>query len=232
MCISGYSSIQIDSNTLLFHLATGSPNMPIITIAGYKGGICKSTTAIAVASLLSAEGKTLVIDGDPNRSASVWAREGKLPFAVVGEREAAKVMRSESFEWIVIDTAARPSKAEIEELARGCDLLISPCPPDMLSLDALVLMAQDLPQETNWRVLISAVPPHPQTDGNDLREALTAKGYPTFKQGIRFYKAYKNAVTEGVPIQKTKGGKIGWRDWQTLKPEILKAIVKPSSAKS
>jgi chromosome partitioning protein len=174
--------------------------MPIITIAGYKGGICKSTMAIAVASLLSAEGRTLVIDGDPNRSASVWAREGKLPFTVAGEREAAN--------------------------------LISPCPPDMLSLDALGLMAQDLPKDTNGSVLISAIPPPPQTDGHDLRDALIAKGYPTFKQGIRFDKAYKNAVTEGLPIQKTKGGKIGWRDRQTLKPEILKAVAKPSSAKT
>ncbi|NJM20518.1 MAG: ParA family protein [Richelia sp. RM2_1_2] len=65
-------------------------------------------------------------------------------------------MRKQRFEFIIFDTPARPAEAEVEELARGCDLLIIPTPPDLLGIDAMALMAKSLPPETNWRVLLTA----------------------------------------------------------------------------
>ena len=45
---------------------------------------------------------------------------------------------SPKFEHIVIDTAARPDKHELEALADGCDLLVLPTSPDALSIDAML----------------------------------------------------------------------------------------------
>ena len=198
--------------------------MPIVSLSSFKGGVAKTTSAICLASLFCEDGTTLVIDADPNRSATTWARPGGLPFQVCGEKEAAKLMRSQSFDYIIFDTPARPNDVEVEELARGCDLLIVPTPPDLLSMDAMALMAKSLPEDTNWRVLLTMVPPPPQKDGIEAMEALKTQGYPVFSRGIRLYKVYKDAVTLGVPVYKVKGGKVAWRDWTELKNEVIQAI--------
>jgi chromosome partitioning protein len=198
--------------------------MPIISLSSFKGGVAKTTSAICLASLFCEDGATLVIDADPNRSATTWARPGGLPFQVCGEKEAAKLMRQHSFDFIIFDTPARPNDVEVEELARGCDLLVVPTPPDLLSMDAMALMAKSLPPDTNWRVLLTMVPPPPQKDGMEAMEALLAQGYPVLSRGIRFYKAYKDAVTLGVPVYKVRGGKVAWRDWTEVKNEVVRAI--------
>jgi len=198
--------------------------MPIISLSSYKGGVSKTTSAIHVASLFCGDGQTLVIDSDPNRSASTWARPGGLPFQVCGEKEAAKLMRSQKFEFIIFDTPARPNDLEVEDLAKGCDLLIVPTPPDILGMDAMALMAKALPTDINWKVLLSMIPPPPQKDGLEAMEVLKKQRYPVFKQGIRLYKAYKDAVAAGVPVHKVRGGKVGWQDWINLKNELIQAL--------
>ena len=41
-----------------------------ITVASYKGGVGKTTTAVHLAAYLQTLAATLLIDGDPNRSAT------------------------------------------------------------------------------------------------------------------------------------------------------------------
>jgi chromosome partitioning protein len=94
----------------------------LITVAGFKGGVGKTTTAVHLGCYFSRFGSTLLVDGDPNRSATGWAKRGNLPFKVVDLMQAA--LYSPKFEYIVIDTAARPDKNELEALADGCDLLV------------------------------------------------------------------------------------------------------------
>jgi len=198
--------------------------MPIISVASFKGGVAKTTTSIALGCLFSNDGSALVIDSDPNRNASLWGRSAQLPCTVCTDKEAPRLMRSKQFDWLVIDTQARPSPTEMEELANGCDLLIIPCPPDSLSISTTQQVIKALPPKTNYQILITMIPPPPQSDGAEALEALKAKGFPVFTRGIRSRKVYKNAVTEGKEIKKVKGGGIAWRDWTELKPEILKAL--------
>jgi len=55
----------------------------IVTIASFKGGVGKTTTALHLAAYLQTKAPTLLVDGDLNRSALDWAARGSLPFKVV-----------------------------------------------------------------------------------------------------------------------------------------------------
>src|SRR5205085_8173827 len=100
---------------------------------------------------------TLLIDGDPNRSATGWNKRGALPFRVVDERQAARFARD--YEHIVIDTQARPSLEDLEALVDGCDLLVIPTTPDALALDALILTVEALRtlKADRYRVLLTMI---------------------------------------------------------------------------
>ena len=87
--------------------------MKIITVTGYKGGIGKSTTAVHVATYFSNLGKTVLVDGDPNRTAINWGERGSFPFLLADERRAMKMISGADF--IIIDTPARPHSDDLQE---------------------------------------------------------------------------------------------------------------------
>ncbi|MDG3008470.1 ParA family protein [Paludisphaera mucosa] len=197
----------------------------IITVASFKGGVAKTTTAIHLAALVNEDKPTLLIDGDPNRSASGWSRRGSLPFKIADERLAARLASDYRDGHLVFDTKARPEKDDLVALAEGCDLLIIPTTPDAMALEALTLMMDMLSQiKVEHRVLITKVPPPPRTVGQQVREALVESGYPVFKTHMRLYAAYEKAAEKGILVNsvKDRNAKEGWSDCLALAKEVLR----------
>lgn len=196
----------------------------IITVASFKGGVGKTTTAVHLSAYLQKKEPTLLIDGDPNRSATAYMKRGSLPFTVVDERGAAKYARD--YEHIVIDTEARPEEDDLRSLAEGCDLLVIPTTPDAMAIDALLLTVEALEKVKagNYRILLTVVPPRPNRDGEEAREMLAGRGLPLFKNEIKRLIAFQKASLAGVPVYEVTDprAKIAWEDYHKVGKEIIK----------
>jgi chromosome partitioning protein len=181
----------------------------------------KTTSAVHLACYFAKKGDTLLVDGDPNRSATGWNKRGNLPFKVVDLMQAA--LYSPKYEHIVIDTAARPNRDELEALADGCNLLVLPTTPDALAIDAL-MQTVDLLQalgSDRYRILLTMVHPKPVKTAAQARAALSE--LPLFKRDIRRYICYEKASLEGVPVYEVKDrmAKSAWQDYLAVGKEIL-----------
>ena len=200
--------------------------MKIITVTGYKGGIGKSTTAIHLATYFSEKGSTVLVDGDPNHTALKWAERGDgqgLPFQVADQRQAMRVVGG--VDYIVIDTPARPDSDDLKELAKGCELLILPTSPDIVSLEPMLMTAREL-EGAHYRALITVVPPHPSREGELMQNDLREGGLPVFDTLIRRTVGFAKAALAGRPIRDLDDPRMraAWEDYKTLGDEVMEII--------
>ena len=193
-----------------------------ITVTNYKGGVGKTTTAVHLAAYFQTLGATVLIDGDPNRSATKWAEGGQLPFAIVDREEGDYQARN--YVHVIKDTEARPGIADFERLAKGCDLLVIPAVPSKLDIEALKLTIAALRKvgTDRYRVLLTKVPPKPETDGPELRKLLIGAKTPLFKAEIPRLKSFEKAAAQGVPVYQVDDARAGrgWEAYEAAGKEI------------
>jgi len=135
-----------------------------------------------------------------------------LPFTVVPIGQLAKHVRQ--YEHVVIDTEANPSDEDFKDAAQGCDLLIIPAEPETTATDGLSYTLGKLREmKHRYRVLLTKVPPPPQTEGAQLRASLKAAGIPIFKSEIPLLVAYRKASAEGTTARRVKGDANARRAW-------------------
>jgi chromosome partitioning protein len=168
----------------------------------------------------------LLIDGDPNRSATGWAKRGKMPFTVVDKEEGT--FHARNYEHVVIDTEARAGQADFEVLARGCHLLVIPSVPATLDTDALVLTLGAARQlaPNRYRVLLTKVPPPPEPEGAQLRAILSKQEIPVFTADIPRLKSFEKAAAEGVPVYEVNDPRAhrAWAAYESVGKEVVKAV--------
>ena len=189
----------------------------IISLVSNKGGVGKSTTAIHLATYFSEFGKTILIDGDLNRTSVNWS-EDALPFLVIDENQLDAI---EDVDYLIIDESG-----DFQDLVDSSDLLILPTIPDILSLRPLLLMAEALGDDINYRVLLTVVPPHPSKEGSTMLQELKDNGVPIFETLIRRSAGYPRSALEGKTIKdmKVSNFKRFWRDYKELGNEAMEIL--------
>jgi chromosome partitioning protein len=183
----------------------------IIAVVNTKGGTGKSTTAAYLAHGLSALGKTLIIDADPQKSSMSWSQTvGKeqflpstIPLAVPDLHERVPDLAA-GFNYVVIDTP--PGEAAITESAiRAADLIILPLAPTRMDLDRLAPTIELLSSierryghTPQLRVLLTKV--RAGTTSAKAIKYLLSEDYklPIFNTEVHMLESYANAF--GSPI--------------------------------
>jgi chromosome partitioning protein len=188
--------------------------MPVIAIAGRKGGIGKSTIAGNLAAELDAMGQTVaVLDADPQHSLAAWAAQGNgmlsrcVQKVEPGDTEdlRAKVRKAQKdVEIVLVDTP--PGMPEIAfQAALIADLMLLPCGPSPLDLfplkDALNIALKARAQRRVKRPRIRFVPSKVLMNtvlGRNLTSELEAMGkkvLPAIGQRIVVAEAVMTGLT-------------------------------------
>lgn len=196
----------------------------IVSVAGYKGGIGKTTTAVHLAAFFQSLSPTLLIDADENRSAQAWARLEKLPFEVITENQAPRHILSMRPEHMIIDTKARPSPEDIEEISQNCDLLILPSTTRPMDLEVLVKTVHGIRNiKTPFCVLLTMVPPTSTKISADIKEVLYNSKIPVFETSIQKYAFVEQLPLDGVLAKDSKDENAlkVWEQFMQLGREIM-----------
>ncbi|HZL29186.1 MAG TPA: ParA family protein [Acidobacteriaceae bacterium] len=198
----------------------------IVTVASYKGGVCKTTTAVHLAAFLDslAPDQTALLDGDPTKNATAWSLRGKgFPFPVAPVEAAAKYARQ--FPHLVLDTGQRPSVEDLKGNANYSDLLVIPAVPSSLDTDGLVqtIMALKQIEGAKFRVLLTRVAADAARQALDLRELLATHDVPVFRAEIPRLKAFEKAAGAGTIVSAVddRNAERAWAAYAAAGQELL-----------
>ncbi|HKJ83520.1 MAG TPA: ParA family partition ATPase [Mariprofundaceae bacterium] len=184
----------------------------IFSVSNQKGGSGKTTLSMNLAAGLSKRGRTLVIDADPQGSASQWSgsASGERPFPVsvisVSGDLAHEVNRfSRDYDYVVIDC---PPTLETENTSKAmvaADTVLIPVLPSPVDLWASVRLANTIEQikqikpRLKARIVINQLEPRSALS-RAMKEALEEFDIPALNSGLRRRAIYRNVAIEGRSV--------------------------------
>lgn len=186
--------------------------MKTVALIAQKGGVGKTTLAVNLA--VAAGSRATLFDLDPQESATIWFDRRKsesLHVEFLTERrlpDGLKAADQQGFKLAVIDTppAAGPQALTAAQFA---DLVLIPCRPSLIDLDAIRRTAQLIKSiDVPAFVVLNAAPPGATTLLDDARSIVTSTGLAVAPVVLRERSAYRaawplgKAVTESEPAGK------------------------------
>jgi chromosome partitioning protein len=190
--------------------------MALITVASSKGGVGKTTVALHLATMFARQGRTLLIDGDPQASAAKWAgwrRDTAFEPSPVTTRLNGKEILSEGqhlstgYEHTVIDVGGRDSAglryalllAKLAIIPIGASNLDAAAMTDLLEV---VEVAKTYNPELELRVLLTRVDPRTK-DAADMLGFLEELKLTVLKAKSASA-AFRRAIGEGPSSRRSE----------------------------
>jgi chromosome partitioning protein len=215
----------------------------IITVANEKGGSAKTTTALNLAGAFAESSKrVLVVDGDPQGTASYWRGmrpEADLPFTVVSmaqptiHKQLPQMLENSQYDFALVDCPPGGPRGEknITRSACACaDMILvpmSPSPADLWSFENMQLMLDMLVSQTQkrfvCRILISRKIPNTKL-GRDAHLAASSFGVEICETEITQRVGVAESLLEGKTVIQYAPQSAAAEEFRKLAKEVIGAI--------
>lgn len=181
--------------------------MKTIAIISQKGGAGKTTLALHLATASALAGQnTAIIDLDPQASAANWSdrRSADLPVVLSAHasrltHEMKRVAEMEG-DMLFIDTAPHSDSAALEA-AKAADLVLVPCRPAILDIEAIA-NTLDLVKTTQAQIVVVMNAVAPQgAEAAEAAEAIAALDVAVCPILLRQRVAFSRALITGQTAQ-------------------------------
>ncbi|PPT07635.1 Plasmid partitioning protein ParA [Geitlerinema sp. FC II] len=201
----------------------------ILAIANGKGGVGKTTTAVNLAAIFSDRYRTLLVDADPQGSATWWSERGEMPFDLAADSDPKllqQLVQVRDYDLIFVDTPPALRSDALKAVVSAADYLILPTQPAPMDLSTSIdtIKHAIAPARVKHRVLLTKVDPRSINEALEAQQALLDAHIPAFNSFVRAYKSHERAPIEGVPITKMKGRNAGVAasDYRKVADELMR----------